>query len=155
MKSKKSMETDKLETCDFCGRSEKEFLRRAQGTSNKFEIDEDGLWECGECLAGIISKPLGSADEDVNDERIRKLIGKSARAICRTMNIPYSPPYKTIIDAVFKIAYDEDRFMSTWSFAAQWIDGTTVWLSADKNTKALVFPNEDVEFQTTNFQKVG
>ena len=88
------MEMDKLGTCDFCGRSEKELQGQPQGSSHKFEIDEDGLWICGACKARLIGVPLGNVDEYENDERIRELIGKSAGAICRTMNLPYPHPYK-------------------------------------------------------------
>jgi len=56
-------------------------------------------------------------------------------------------PTQSIIDAASKIAYDEERYLSTWTFVEQWMDGTTLWLSADKSTRALVFPNGNVEFQ--------
>ena len=93
-----------MATCDFCGRSEKELKHTAGGGSPKIEIDEDGLWICSECKARIIGEPLGQPDEEELDERIRELIGKSAGAICRTMNLPYTPPYQSIIDAASKIA---------------------------------------------------
>lgn len=138
---------DNLATCDFCCRSEKELQRQTQGSTLRFEIDEDGLWICGDCKANIIGVPLGYGDDVEDDERIRELIGKSAGAICYSMNLPYNHPYKSIIDAASKIAYDEDRYMSAWSFVTQWGDGTTVWQSSDKNTKALVFTNGKVELR--------
>jgi hypothetical protein len=102
----------KLATCDFCGRSERDLQRQTEGGSHEIEIDEDGLSTCGECKARLIGAPLGSTDEDEQDDRIRALIGKSAGAICRTMNLPYIPLYQSIIDAVSIIAYDEGRYMS-------------------------------------------
>lgn len=134
-------------SCDFCGRSELELQRPDRNSLNKIETDEDGLWICSDCQTKTVSMPSGIVEEDEHDQRIRTLIGKSAGSICLTMNLPYEPPYENIIDAASKIAYDEDRYMSTWSYLAQWIDGTTVWLSPDKNTKALVLPNGDIEFR--------
>lgn len=136
-----------MATCDICGRSEFEIQHQAQYSSQKIEIDEDGLWICGECKAGLTEVPLGNEYEGEQDDRIRELAGKSAGAICRTMDLPYTHPYRSIIDAASKIAYDEERYLSTWTFVEQWMDGTTLWLSADKSTRALVFPNGNVEFQ--------
>jgi len=126
--------------CDFCGSSGTRPQDLNLNGQRELEMDEDGLWVCSECKARLISKPTGYLDEDGSevDEDIRALIGKSAGAICRTLDLPYKPPYQSIIDAASKIAYDEDRFMSAWSFVTQWVDGTTVWQSPDKSARALV-----------------
>jgi hypothetical protein len=77
-----------MATCDICGRSEFEIQHQAQYSSRKIEIDEDGLWICGECKAGLTEVPLGNEYEGEQDDRIRELAGKSAGAICRTMDLP-------------------------------------------------------------------
>jgi hypothetical protein len=108
-------------------------------------MDEDGLWVCSECQARLISKPTESEDNEDSelDEKVQALVGKSAGAICRTLELQYVPPYQAIIDAASKIAYDEDRYMSSWLFVTQWMDGTTVWQSEDLSAKALVSPDGD------------
>ena len=65
------------------------------------------------------------------DEALQPLVGKSAGAICRTLELPFAPPYESIIKAASNIAYDQDRYMSAWLFVTQWLDGTTVWRSSD------------------------
>ena len=74
-------------------------------------------------------------------------MGKSAGAICRTMNLPYEPPYQAVIDAASEIAYDRDRYMSAWSFVTQWLDGTTVWRAEDRGTIAMVAPDGSIRVQ--------
>lgn len=113
------------------------------------EMDEDGLWICSECKTKIKSIPTRSGDEDISelDEKIKLLVGKSAGDICRTLDLPYVPPYQSVIDAASKIAYDEDRFMSAWLFVTQWIDGTNVWQSEDRRAKALVSIGGDVRIE--------
>lgn len=134
-------------TCDICVRAEKDLQEQNPRSSFQLERDEDGLWICGECRANMTSAPTGSADDDQLNDKLKELVGKSAGAICHTLNLPYTQPYKSLIDAASKIAYDEDRYLSAWSFVTQWGDGTTVWQSADKNKKALVYPDGRVEFQ--------
>ena len=134
-------------TCDICVRAEKDLQEQNPRSSFQLERDEDGLWICAECRANMTSAPTGSADDDQLNDKLKELVGKSAKAICHTLNLPYVDPYKSVIDAASKIAYDEDRYLSAWSFVTQWGDGTTVWQSADKNKKALVYPDGRVEFQ--------
>jgi hypothetical protein len=141
------IEMDKLPNCDICGRSETDPQRQSPRSSFQLERDEDGLRICDECRVNLSSAPTGSADEDQLDDRLKELVGKSAGAICHTLNLPYSQPYKTVIKAASEIAYDEDRYMSTWSFVTQWGDGTTVWQSADRSKKALVYPDGGLEIQ--------
>ncbi len=141
---------DKLPTCDICGRSENDLPSQNTGGSLQIERDEEGLHICNECKTSVISDPLGSADNGHLDDRLKELVGKSAGAICHTLNLPYTQPYTSVIDAASKIAYDEDRYLSAWSFVTQWGDGTTVWQSADKNKKVLVYPDGRVEFQRRN-----
>lgn len=135
---------DRTLVCDFCGQPGKH-IRNGQ---RNLEMDEDGLWVCSECKGRSVSKPISDLDDDIEmDEEIKALIGKSAGAICRTLELPYQPPYQSIIDAASKIAYDEDRYMSTWSFVTQWHDGTTVWQSEDRSAKAFVFVNGTVQME--------
>jgi len=90
-------------------------------------------------------------DDSELDEKLKALIGHSAGAICRTLDLPYEPPYQSIIDAASKIAYDEDRYMSAWSFVTQWLDGTTVWQSEDRSAKALVSTDGTIQIQTRRY----
>jgi hypothetical protein len=138
---------DRPPVCDFCGQPET--ISPYPHGQRELEIDEDGLWVCSECKARLIAKPTGYMDEDDSelDERIKALIGKSAGAICRTMALPYAPPYQSIIDAASTIAYDEDRYMSAWLFVTQWVDGTTVWQSEDQSAKALVSTEGNIQIE--------
>jgi hypothetical protein len=111
------------------------------------ELDEDGLWVCYDCRARLVLPPLGKEAAEPGEE-LRALVGKSAGAICHTLNLPYEPPYETIIDAASRMAYDEDRFMSAWSFATQWLDGTTVWRAEDGEAVAVVAPDGSVRVQS-------
>lgn len=133
--------------CDICGRSEKDIGQENPTASIKIHLDEDALWVCRECQKNLSTSPTNQADEEDLDERIIELIGKSAGAICRTENLPVVPPYLTIIEAASRIAYDEDRYMSAWSFVSQWMDGTTIWLSADKSSKAFVDSEGNVQIE--------
>ena len=112
-------------------------------------MDDDGLWVCNKCKSKVTSKPGSYTDEDDNelDEKVKAIIGKSAGAICRTMELPYEHPYQSIIDAASLIAYDEDRYMSAWLFVTQWLDGTTVWQSEDKSAKALVSTDGNIQIE--------
>ena len=123
-------------TCDFCGRSERELSVGAPWGKPILELDEDDLWVCYQCRKRLVLPPVGQGEELV--EELKELVGKSAGAICLTLNLPYEPPYQAVIDAASKIAYDEDRYMSAWSFVAQWQDGTTVWRSEDGSATAMV-----------------
>ena len=136
--------------CDFCGRPETEFQYQNLNGQRGLVMDEDGLWVCSECKVRLVSKPTGHEDDDDSelDEKIETLVGKSAGAICFTLNLPYEPPYQSIIDAASRIAYDEDRYMSAWSFVTQWTDGTTVWRSEDQSAKALVSTDGNVQIET-------
>ena len=135
--------------CDFCGRPGTAIPSHGLIGQRELRMDEDGLWVCSECQARLISKPTGYEDKEDSelDEKIQALVGKSAGAICRTLELPYVPPYQSIIDAASKIAYDEDRYMSAWLFVTQWVDGTTVWQSEDLSTKALVSPDGDIQVE--------
>jgi hypothetical protein len=131
--------------CDICGRSESDLLAGAPVGSPALELDEDGLWICHICHGKLTLPPVG---ETVDlPEGLETLVGKSAGVICRTLNLPYEPPYRSVIDAASKIAYDEDQFMSTWSFLTQWSDGTTVWQSEDRTSIAIVLPEGSIRVQ--------
>ena len=95
----------------------------------------------------LTAAPANQTIVDNLDERVKQLIGKSAGAICRSENLPFLPPYQTIIEAASRIAYDEDRYMSAWLFVTQWMDGTTVWHSEDKRERALVDPKGGVQIE--------
>jgi len=123
--------------CDFCGRSETELAAQIVDGSPVLELDEDGLWVCRGCRAKLVLPAIGQEAGELGPELV-PLVGKSAGAICRTLELPYVPPYRTVMDAAQKIAYDEDRYMSAWSFVCQWLDGTTVWRAEDGEGVAVV-----------------
>jgi hypothetical protein len=131
--------------CDFCGRSEQELSAGAPFGKPILELDEDDLWVCYQCRKRLVLPPVGKGEELA--EELKELVGKSAGAICLTLNLPYAPPYQSVIDAAAKIAYDEDRYMSAWSFVTQWLDGTTVWRSEDGCETALVGPDGSVRIE--------
>jgi hypothetical protein len=110
------------------------------------EKDRDNLWVCYNCRDKLILSAVGQLAGEVPEE-LGVLVGKSAGAICRTLNLPYKPPYQSVIDAASKIAYDEDRYMSAWSFIAQWPDGTTVWRAEGEESIAIVTPDGSVRIE--------
>jgi hypothetical protein len=141
---------DEFLVCDFCGRPERVLQYQNPNGQRELEMDEDGLWVCSECKARLIGEPTGQLDQDDSelDERIRALVGRSAGAICRTMDLPYALPYDSIIDAASRIAYDEDRYMSAWLFVTQWMDGTTLWQTEDQSARALVSTDGHIRIET-------
>jgi hypothetical protein len=130
-------------SCDFCGRSEADLLALVPPGSHALETDADGLWVCSACRARLVLPAVGAKAADLIPE-LQALVGQSAGAVCYTLNLPYEPPYQAVIDAASRIAYDEDRFMSAWSFVSQWLDGTTVWRSEDGFAVALIAPDGSV-----------
>jgi len=105
--------------CDFCGRIKTETPDTLSEEAFKIDIDEDGLLVCWECSQKLISSPVGSTAYADLDEKLRGLVGKNAGAICRTLNLQYESPFIAVIDAASLIGYDQDLYMSTWSFVSQ------------------------------------
>jgi hypothetical protein len=138
-----------LQFCDICGRSEDQLRQELPGKSFRLVMDDDGLWLCPDCRGRLTTRPVSREEEedDELDDEIKALIGRTAGAICRTLNLPYTPPYQLVIDAASCIAYDEDVHMSNWTFAALWLDGTTVWRSEDGAATALVSDDGQVRRQ--------
>jgi hypothetical protein len=134
--------------CDICGRSAVELPASTRDGDPNLEKDQDGLRVCRDCRDKLVTTPVGATiDAELIDE-IRGLVGRSAGAICFTSNLPYEPPYRSIIDAASKIAYDEDRYMSAWSFVTEWSDGTTVWRDPDGETIAYVPPEGEIRIES-------
>jgi hypothetical protein len=131
--------------CDFCGRSEIDLLAQTLTGLPVLEPNEDGLWVCCFCRTRLILAPVGEAVD--LPEGLETLVGESAGAMCHTLNLPYEPPYRSVIDAASKIAYDENRYMSAWLFVTQWLDGTTVWHAEDGSSMAVVSPDGSVRVQ--------
>ena len=102
---------------------------------------------CHRCRARLVLPPVGKEAGELGEE-LEALVGQSAGAICHTLNLPYEPPYQTILDAASKIAYDEDRFMSAWFFVTQWPDGTTVWRAESGEAVAFVTPDGSVRIRS-------
>ena len=128
--------------CDFCGRSEGDLWAQAPQTAPVLTRDEDGLWVCHLCRARLVLPPVG--EDNPLPAVLAPLVGQSAGAICRTLQLPYAPPYQTALDAAAQIAYDEDRFMSSWLFVTQWPDGTTVWQDPEEDSRAAVGPDGSI-----------
>ena len=124
------------QTCDICGR-----------TQASLELDVDGLWICETCRSRLMTQPVGEAEDDALDPELQPLVGKSAGAICRTLELPFVPPFESVIRAASQIAYDQDLYMSAWLFVTQWQDGTTVWRTAEGDATALVSPQGEVDIK--------
>ena len=133
-------------TCDICDRAEDDLLAQAPDGTPALEIDADGLWICFLCRDRLTLPPTSEATIE-RPEGVDALVGMSAGAICRTLDLPYVPPFQSIIDAASTIAYDEDLYMSAWSFAAQWPDGTTIWRAEDGASVAVVGPDGSVRVE--------
>ena len=131
--------------CDFCGRFEHELPNSKDKKQPKLTIDEDGLWACSDCRPKLHTDPVGDGWEVELEDELMALIGKSAGAICRTLELPYEPPYEIVLDAASKIGYDEDHYMSAWTFVNQWLDGSTVWRSEDGRGMAIVKPDGGIQ----------
>jgi hypothetical protein len=138
----------KTQICDFCGRSIQVSDSQSPNQPRPIEVDADGLWVCHDCKSKILTKHISNEGENELDEHIQALIGKSAGAICRTLELPYEPPYQVIMDAASNIAYDQDRMMSGWLFVTQWLDNTTVWRDSDGSATAMVTQEGSVTITT-------
>ena len=134
--------------CDFCGRPGSIFREENSNVKPLLQVDEDGLWICGLCQKQLKSKPTALEFDDILDDELKPLVGKSAGAICRTLELPFVDPYKTIIEAASIIAYDQDRYMSAWLFVSLWLDGTTVWRAPESHEISFVSPAGTVNIQT-------
>ena len=132
--------------CDFCDRTEDE-LPESIGVSDKLVLDADGLWVCLECRSKLVTQPTDQQTAAFLEDALLPLVGQNAGAICRTLELPYEPPYRNILDAASTIAYDEDYYMSTWTFVSQWLDGTTVWHSPDGTSEAFVSTDGNVRIK--------
>lgn len=117
------------QTCDFCGQ-----------TASDLTIDADGLRVCDSCEKKLRTQPTGAGAIELLPPELQALIGESAGEICHSLNLPFTPPYTTVIEAAQRIAYDEDRYMSAWLFMTQWQDGTTIWQSESRQHEAIVAP---------------
>ena len=71
---------------------------------------------------------------DASDET-QPLVGKGAGAICMTLNLPYRPPFRSIIDAASQM---QDSLLSAWTFVTQRSDATTIWCAPDGSAIAVV-----------------
>ena len=131
--------------CDICDRSEADLRAQKTNESPVLEIDSDGLWICGDCRSRLTTSPVGEQDDSILLEELGALVGQSAGAICYVLNLPYEPPYRSVIDAASLIAYDQDLYLSGWAFVTQWMDGTTVWRSEDGTATVIVGADGSVE----------
>jgi hypothetical protein len=120
--------------CDICSQTQVEL-----------QIDVDGLWICITCQKQIKTTPvsLENSDNELVDE-LKPLVGKSAGAICRTLELPQVPPYEIILKAAARISYDQDHYLGAWHFVTQWQDGTTIWSASDGSATAKVSTNGTV-----------
>jgi hypothetical protein len=134
--------------CDICGRTETQLPEPVSDDAPKLQIDHDGLWVCHDCSAKLVTTPVSEVTGAELPEEIRALVGKSAGAICSTLNLPYEPPFRSVIEAAHKIAYDQDMYMSAWSFVTQWLDGTTVWRAEEASETAIVTVSGTVRIET-------
>ncbi len=115
-------------SCDVCGRAEGELAPEAADEAPALAIDADGLWLCRDCRARLVTAPVGGAADDEMPDELRALVGQQAGWITMTLNLPYEPPYRDLIDHARQM---QTEFRSPWAFVTQWLDGTTVWRAPD------------------------
>ena len=127
--------------CDICGRSETEFLADKISNSDQIVRRAGGLFLCQVCDKKLTKDDFNQDVETYLDELLVPLVGKSAGAICRTLGLPFIPPYESVIEAASAIAYDQDLYMSAWTFETQWQNGTTVWRDPEDHAIAHVTPD--------------
>ena len=135
---------NKILKCDICGQSQEELLKADQSAASDPLKVNNGLFVCNRCHQNLKPWSKVQEDDEVLEDRIQDLAGRSAGEICRMSDLPFRPPYRKIVEAASRIAYDQDKYMSTWSFVTQWLDGTTVWQSEDESTKAIVDINGNI-----------
>jgi hypothetical protein len=70
------------------------------------------------------------------------------RASSSTLNLSHDPPFRSIVEAAHKIVYDENLYMSAWSFVTQWGDGMTVWRSPEGRETAVVTRDGTITIET-------
>ena len=131
--------------CDFCGRFEYELPDPADSKQPKLTIDEDGLWACEDCSPRLKTTPVGDGWEVELEDELIALIGQSAGAICRTLELPYGWPYEFILDAASVIGSSDEQPMSSWLFVNQWLDGSTVWRAQDGRGMAIIKPDGSIQ----------
>ena len=131
--------------CDFCGRFEYELPEPADTKEPKLTIDEDGLWACADCSPRLKTTPVGDGGEVELEDELIALIGQSAKAICRILELPYITPYQFVLGAASKIGSADEQPMSDWRFVNQWQDGSTVWRAEDGRGMAVVKPDGSIQ----------
>ena len=135
-------------TCDICGRTAADLPSEALAGSAPLELDADGLWVCVECCSELRTPVVAGGEDEALSAELRALAGQSAGAICRTLDLPYEPPYQPVIDAAAAIAYEDNLYMSAWTFVALWLDGTTVWRSPEGNEISYRTPAGSLRIET-------
>jgi hypothetical protein len=108
-------------------------------------MDQDGLWICSDCRPRLVAAPIGEMEDANLSGEIRALKGKSVGAISLTLNLPYEPPYKRIVNHAVEM---HNNLMSAWSFVTQWTDDTTVWRDEEGSAMAFVTGDDDVHIRT-------
>ena len=131
--------------CDFCGRFEHELPEPVDTKVPRLTIDEDGLWACSDCRPRLKTAPVGDGREVELEDELMALIGQSAGVICRELDLPYSSPYETVLDAANKIGSTDEQPMSSWLFLNQWMDGSTVWRAEDGRGMVIVRPDGSIQ----------
>lgn len=134
-----------VKQCDICGRTEYD-LGSDTGQKPLLKSDTDGIIFCPECNAHSTTNPVEPEASMLPDELLR-LVGKSAGAICYSLNLPYEEPYTVIIDSANEIAYEQNIFMSTWEFCDQHHSGITLWRAPDGRQLAVVTQRDDGSYK--------
>lgn len=136
---------DELRRCDICDRTEGELYLAAASSDNEaaLEMDSDGLWLCRDCRSRSVTTPVGSLESSELPGELAALVGRSAGAISYTLNLPYEPPFMAVIDAANEIAYDQDEYMSAWTFVTQHEDDTTIWCDPAGSAQIAAVTQED------------
>jgi hypothetical protein len=107
-------------------------------------MEIDGLWVCRDCGAKLVTTPIGESVMGELPQQLEALVGKSAGAICLTLNLPHEAPYQSLVDHADLL---HSNYMSAWSFVTQWLDGRTIWRDEDGSAVAVVTPDGQLHIE--------
>lgn len=129
--------------CDVCNLTESQLIFHG-ADDFPVRVTKSGLLLCSNCGDKVDSTDDLLGGQELTDP-LHSLIGKSAGTIAMTLNLPYEPPFRDIIDDASMI---QNSIRSPWEFAEIWLDGSTVWIDPDGTQKAIVCRDGTVRYES-------